>query len=231
VLLSVFHNRRWDWDFLTVKGLVAEGAIGSPTLFEVAVMRYKPPRGWRATTSAGGGLQYDWGAHLVDQAFQLVAGPLASVACDIQHRAWGADAGSYVRMLLRFESGVLYSIEIGNLAAIGKPRWYVLGEAGAISKWGLDPQEPALLKGDISKAAEPAMDHAKVVSMGPEGPVTRSIPSVRGDWTGYYENIRDAIAGHAPLAVTAEEARRVIATLEAATESARTGQPVIPTYR
>lgn len=225
VVLSVFHNRRWDWDYLTVKKAIAEGRLGTPYLFETAVLRYKAPRGWRGLASEGG-IIVDWGAHLIDQAFQLVPGPVASVSCEIQYRRWGAEAGSYVRLLMRFASGVLYSIEIGNLAAIGKPRWYVLGEDGALIKYGLDPQEPALLAGDITAAAEKPEERAKVVTMVDGMPEEAVLDSVRADWTAYYENVRDAILGHAPLAVRPEEARRVIAALEAAAKSAETHQPV-----
>jgi predicted dehydrogenase len=151
---------------------------------------------------------------------------VASVSCEIQHRRWGVEAGSYVRLLMRFASGVLYSIEIGNLAAIGKPRWYVLGEDGALLKYGLDPQEPALLAGDITQAAEKPEERARIVTMVDGVPQEQVIDSVRSDWTAYYENVRDAILGHAPLAVKPEEARRVIAALEAAAASAKSHQPI-----
>jgi len=222
-LLTVFHNRRWDWDFLTVKQVLAAGELGAPYLFEVAVLRHKPPRGWRGDAAHGGGLIWDWGAHLVDHALQLVPGPVAQVGCELIKRGWGGDAGSWGRVTLRFASGVVFAIEVGNQAAIGKPRWYVLGEQGGLVKHGLDPQEPALLAGDIGQASEPAAHRARVVQA--DG-TERDVASVRGDWTGFYENLREALAGRAPLAVTAEEARRVVAVLEAATKAAESGHPV-----
>lgn len=221
-VLTVFHNRRFDWDYLTVQDVLAKGTLGDPYLFEVAVLRYKAPRGWRAHAEAGGGLFYDWGAHLVDQALQLVPGPVASVSADFQYRGWGKDAGSYARVLLRFGSGVLYGIEVGNLATILKPRWYVLGEAGALQKTGLDPQEPAMLTGDITAAGERPEDRAVVVTS--DG--SQALDSVRGDWTDFYVNLRDHLQAGAPLAVRPEEARRVIAVLEAATRAAGTHQVV-----
>jgi scyllo-inositol 2-dehydrogenase (NADP+) len=225
VVLSVFHNRRWDWDYLTVKQVLASGQLGSPYLFETAVLRYKAPRGWRGNTADGGGLVYDWGAHLVDQALQLVEGPLDTVGCDIQYRGWGAGAGSYVKLTLRFASDVLFTIDIGNLAAIGKPRWYVLGEAGALLKTGLDPQEPAMLAGDIEAANEAPENRALLTWFAKGCETTGTIESIRGDWTGYYENIRDTLMGQATLAVKPEEARRVVAVLEAATVAAATRIP------
>src|SRR6266571_4484761 len=103
-------------------------------------MRFGAPCGWRGNTEAAGGILYDWGAHLVDQALQLVSSPLTSVTCDIQYRGWGSEIGSYGRLLLRFANGVLYNVEIGNLARYPRPRWLVLGERGSLVKFGLDPQ-------------------------------------------------------------------------------------------
>lgn len=223
VLLTAFHNRRWDWDYTTIKRLIGEGAVGNPYALDLAVLRHKPPRGWRDNEAVGGGLMYDWGAHLVDQALQLVPGPLASVSADVQRRGWGKGAGSYARLLLRFASGVLVGIEIGNMAAIAKPRWFVLGDLGAITKTGLDPQEAALLGGDIAQAKEDPANRARLVN----GDGESITETDRADWTDFYVNLRHALAGQAPLAVTAEEARRVIAVLEAATQSAATGQPVL----
>jgi scyllo-inositol 2-dehydrogenase (NADP+) len=222
VLLSVFHNRRWDWDYLTVRQALAEGWLGHPYLIEAAVLRYKPPRGWRADAEHGGGLIWDWGAHLVDQALQVATAPLVDVSCEVQRRHWGAGAGSWARLQLRFEDGLLYAIEIGNLATILKPRWYVLGEAGALRKEGLDPQEPALLAG--TEPAERPEERALIKT--PE--FERVIDSLRGDWADFYRNVADALAGKAALAVTGEQARQVVAVLEAATRSADEHRPVAP---
>lgn len=222
VLCSVFHNRRWDWDYLTVRDVLAQGWLGEPYLFEVAVLRYKGPRGWRADAGHGGGLIWDWGAHLVDQALQLASAPLLDVSCEVQYRKWGAGAGSFGRLQLRFEDGLLYGIEIGNLATILKPRWYVLGDEGALRKEGLDPQEPALLGG--TEPFERPEERALVRTPDDE----RVIESLRGDWADYYRNVAAAAAGREALAVTAEQARQVVAVLEAATRSADLHQPVVP---
>jgi len=140
-ILSIFQNRRWDGDYLTVHRALDAGWLDAPFLFESAVVNYRAPRGWRGDAAAGGGILFDWGAHLIDQALQLVPGPVASVTCDIQYRGWGAAIGSYARLLLRFTNGVLYTIEFGNLVRMETPRWRVVGERGALVKTGLDPQE------------------------------------------------------------------------------------------
>jgi scyllo-inositol 2-dehydrogenase (NADP+) len=227
-LLGVFQNRRWDWDFLTVKRILAEGLLGAPYLFESAVLRYRGPRGWRAQAAEAGGILFDWGAHLIDQALQLVPAAVDGVTCDIQHRSWGAEIGSYARLRMRFANGVLYDVELGNLARYDRPRWLVLGERGALVKHGLDPQEPAMLAGDIAAARELPEHRARVRTDVGGLEAELVVESARGDWTDYYRNVSDALHGRAELAVKPEEVRRQIAILDAAMESSRTGQTVRP---
>lgn len=225
-LLSVFQNRRWDWDFLTVKKVLAEGLLGAPYRFESAVTRYRAPRGWRSNAAEMGGILYDWGAHLIDQALQLVPTPVTSVTCDLQYRGWGAGIGSYANLRLRFANDVLYDVELGNLSRYDRPRWVVLGEKGALVKNGLDPQEPAMLGGNIEAAREEPEHRARIRTdlNGLETELT--IDSVRSDWTNYYRNVADALLDRAELAIKPEEVRRVIAILDAAMESSRTGRSV-----
>jgi scyllo-inositol 2-dehydrogenase (NADP+) len=224
VKLSVFQNRRWDWDFLTVKSVLAQGWLGNPYLLESAVMRFRPPRGWRADATSSGGILFDWGAHLVDQALVLVPSAVVSVSCAIQKRAWGADIGSYARVLLRFSNGVLYAIEVGNLSRYERPRWLVLGDRGSFVKTGLDPQEPAMLRGAIDQAQESAENQAEL-RVEANGLVVRSrLESVRGDWTDYYRNVADALDGKAELAVKPEECLRAMRVLDAAMDASRLGR-------
>ncbi|NLX41934.1 MAG: Gfo/Idh/MocA family oxidoreductase, partial [Chloroflexi bacterium] len=79
VMLSVFHNRRWDWDYLTVKQVVESGMLGEPFLYHAAIAGYGAPRGWRGVKAQSAGIMYDWGAHFMDQALQLVPAPVESV--------------------------------------------------------------------------------------------------------------------------------------------------------
>ncbi len=226
VQLSVFQNRRWDGDYLTVRRARDAGWLGTPFLFESAVLSYRPPRGWRGDARSGGGVIYDWGAHLIDQALQLVPGPVISVTCDIQYRGWGAAIGSYARLLLRVASGTLFSIEVGNLVRAETPRWRVLGERGALTKHGLDPQERAMLAGDISTATEDPAHRARVNTEFDGLATALVVEGIRGDWTAYYRNIAAALAGTEPLAVTPEEARRGLVIFDAAMASARTGETI-----
>jgi scyllo-inositol 2-dehydrogenase (NADP+) len=231
VLLSVFQNRRWDWDYLTIKQALVEGLIGSPYLFEMAQFVHRAPRGWRGDPAAGGGLLFDWGAHFIDQALQLVPDRVASVTCDIQYRGWGAQIGSYARLLIRFAGGVLYSIEIGNQARYTKPHWLVLGEKGSLVRPGHDPQERAIRAsggaiGAIDTAKEDPANRARITTEVSGFTTEMVVESVRGDWTSYYRNVADALLGRAALIVTPEQSVRAMTIVDAAMQSARTGETV-----
>ena len=226
VMLSVFHNRRWDWDYLTVRKAIDDGLLGEPYLFEVAILGYGKPGGWRAEKARSGGILCDWPPHLVDQALQIVPSRVASVFCQIQYRKWPVDIGSYAKMLIVFESGVLYQVEIGNLAAAGKPRWYVLGEEGALVKHGIDPQEGAMIRGDIDAAEEDPQQRARVYRLIDGKRQETVLEPVRGSWKSYYQNISDVLNKGADLIVKPRQIHEVMKVFDAASESARTRQVV-----
>jgi scyllo-inositol 2-dehydrogenase (NADP+) len=226
VMLSVFHNRRWDWDYLTVRKAIEDGLLGKPYLIEQQVAGYRPPRGWRAEAAQSGGILYDWGAHLVDQALQLIPAPVVDVWCAIKYGAWGVDIGNYAKLVLRFADGTMAEINTGNLVRKSKPRWYVLGERGALVKEGLDPQEPAMLAGNIDAAREEPAHRARVTTdlNGLASEIV--LDSVRSSWRSYYQNISDVLNRGAALAVTPESVRRDIAVFDVAMASVRTGRSV-----
>lgn len=226
VLLSVFHNRRWDWDYQTVRRVIAEGLLGKPYLFEQGVTNYRRPGGWRAEAAQSGGILYDWGAHLVDQALQLVPAPVVDVWCSITYGGWGVDIGNYAKLILRFADGTMAEINTGNLVRKSKPRWYVAGDRGTLVKEGLDPQEPAMLAGNIDAAEENPFHRARVYTEFGGMASEVVVDTVRSSWRAYYQNIADVLNKDAELAVTAESVRRDIAVFDAAMESARTGRSV-----
>ncbi len=221
-MLSVFHNRRWDWDFHTVRHIVEKGWIGEPFQFEACIMGYGASRGWRQDAAQAGTLLADWGAHLIDHALLLVDSDAESVWCDVQSRKWGISSGSHGVLNLRFRNGVLFHIEVSRLAKAPKPRWHVLGEEGGILKTGLDPQERAMMAGDIDAAREETENRARVFSTRDGLAGEMVVESLRPSWKSYYQNIADHLLRGAELAVKPEEARRVVAVLDAAEESIRT---------
>lgn len=253
VILSVFQNRRWDSDFLTVKEVIARGWIGEPYVVESSVVRYGSPPDpakplpWRMQARSGGGPFRDWGAHLVDQALQLFGNEIESVYADFQYRWPGIDVETAATAWLRFKNGVRYRIEVGSISKIGRPRWYVRGSKGALVIEGLDPQEAAMRAGRVvARSTEAAMPlnacTLRTASDVPEevlvdeidpgdahsGERTVVICGIPGDYLAYYENVRDAILGEQPLAVTPESARNGLAVIEAAIRSAASGDVVRP---
>ncbi|WP_165245850.1 Gfo/Idh/MocA family oxidoreductase [Paludisphaera soli] len=227
-MLSVFHNRRWDWDFATIRSLFREGTIGRPLLIESAVCRFKAPQGWRGELGASGTILHDWGAHMVDHALQLGLGPCRRVTSWLFESPWeGVDIGGHGRLILEFDRAI-FQAETSRICRIDRPRWWVVGSAGGYVKYGVDPQEEALRAGDIDAAYETESQQGYLCTAADPAPDTRDpetlrrrLPSVRTHWDGYYANIAAHLTRGEPLAVTAEQAREVVRVLEAAVESSR----------
>ena len=216
-MLSVFHNRRWDWDYTTVRDVLARGRIGRPLVFESSVCRLAPPRTWRGRASEAGTILHDWGAHLIDQALQLGLGPCRRLSAWIVPAPWpGVDSGGHGRIVMEFD-GVLFQVENSRICRLDRPRWWVVGSEGGFVKFGIDPQEDALRAGDIDGAAEPPEHRGRVRrETGPD----EVVETVRGHWDAYYANVAGHLLGREPLAVTAEQGREVVGVLDAAVRSA-----------
>jgi predicted dehydrogenase len=148
--LSVFHNRRWDGDFLTLRRLVDSGELGEVYRFESRFERWRPvPKaGWRQHPGAGqaGGLLYDLGPHLIDQAL-LLFGPVRSVHAEIERRRPGASVDDDAFLALGHENGVRSHLWMNAVAARPGPRFRVLASRAAWTKHGLDVQEGRLRQG------------------------------------------------------------------------------------
>ena len=226
VMLSVFHNRRWDGGFLTVKSAIEAGILGDVFLIQVAILGYRRPRTWRGVKKQVGGQIYDWGAHLVDQALRLVPSKVDTVFCDTQHRKWDIDIESHLNCIIRFQNGVSYGIELSNLCRCNKPRWFVLGELGTLVKNGLDPQEDAMVRCDIDAAKEDLANRA-IAKTEVDGTVAEmTLDTIPGNWKAYYQNISDVLNKGAELAVKPEEVRENMRVTEAIVESADKGVSV-----
>jgi scyllo-inositol 2-dehydrogenase (NADP+) len=225
LLLSVFHNRRWDWDYLTVRQVMEDGLLGEVWQVESCVGRYGHSSRWRAQRETMGSLLHDWGAHLVDQAIQLMGLPQQVMAWR-HFRVWQSDVESFIRVVLDYGEGRTFAVEVNYLRAAERPRWYVLGDRGGLVKYGLDPQEKALVAGDITQAQEAPEHFARLWLREGDQMVERTIESVRGDWREYYRNIAGVLLRGEELAVKPEQAREVIRLIEAALRSAQAGEPV-----
>jgi scyllo-inositol 2-dehydrogenase (NADP+) len=225
-MLSIFHNRRWDWDFLTLQSVFATGRIGRPLLVESAVCRSSAPRTWRGSAVSAGTILHDWGAHLVDQALRLGLGPCRRVWAWVAPSPWeGIDTGGHGRIVLEFDGPTLVQVETSRVCRIDRPRWWVVGETGGFFKFGIDPQEDALkLHGDPTRGRETPAQVGRLRAEEVAGEVVEEeVPTVRGSWDSYYANIAAHLLRGEPLAVTAEQGREVVRVLDAAVRSAREG--------
>ncbi|MBI2915050.1 MAG: Gfo/Idh/MocA family oxidoreductase [Firmicutes bacterium] len=209
VMLSVFHNRRWDTDFLSLKAVLEAGLLGEVFLVESSVFTDYVPRGWRREATLGGGLIYDWGAHMIDQALQLNGTDPSSLWCNIITRR-DTDTEAHFRCSMKFASGQTYEVEVCSISKIRKPRWHVFGDKGTLTREWFEADEKMKLRTRLGDM---------------EGEVL--LDPVKGDWAQFYGNISDVLHGKAELAVKPEEARRGIRVIEAALRSNKTRQEVV----
>jgi predicted dehydrogenase len=226
VLLAPFHNRRWDSDFQTLQKLLREGSIGRVVHLDSFFDRWRPmPRAsaWKDDSAAGGGLLLDLGSHLADQALVLFGKPQA-VAADLQHERDGEGANDSFDLRLHYPG---FSVTLGAncLSSLQRPRFHLRGNKGNYWKWGLDPQEPALM--NLTRIPDGSWGEEAAVNWGllkvdiEGGKVTRPYTPIPGDYRLYYAGIRDALLGKAPVPVTALAAWRVARLLECAALSAK----------
>lgn len=226
VLLIPFHNRRWDGDFLTVKNLLAENAVGRLVHFESRMDRWSPGaarRPWK-NDPAQGGVLLDLGTHLADQALTLFGKPLA-VGAEVDRERDGEGANDAFALRLRYP-GFRVTLGANALSSLPGPRFILRGTKGNYRKHGVDPQEAAL--GQIASIADPRWGQENpeawgTLSVQAEGGLTsRPLETLAGDYRRYYAAVRDALLGHSAPPVSPVEAWRVARLLEWAQQSAET---------
>lgn len=227
-ILSVYQNRRWDGDFLTLRRLLAEGAIGEALRLEARWVRgggLSKRAAWRLERSRGGGMWLDLGAHMVDQLL-LLAGPVKRVFCDQVFSNPDLDVPTHTLCHLEFVSGARGLVETGAVTPFDRPRWVALGSEGGWEKHGMDPQEDRLKHGLVGWPDDDPGPHGRLARNAPDCVRFEDTPTVPGDWRDFYRNVGAAIREGAELAVKPEECREALRVLLAAEESARKGQAV-----
>ena len=229
LLVSAYHNRRWDSELLTVQRLLGEGALGRVLRFESRLERWRPQLkgGWResADTEEAGGLLFDLGSHLIDQALYLF-GAVTHVYAELDHRRSGLEVDDDVFLALTHVNGVRSHLWVSYLAAHHGPRMRVLGERAAFVKHAADSQESALRAGerpDKPGWGEEPRESWGVVSDGVE---ERAVPSEKGAYQNYYVQIVRALRELAPPPVDPEDAVTGLRIIEAAQRSAAERQVV-----
>jgi predicted dehydrogenase len=227
VMLTVFQNRRWDGDFLTVRELLGSegaGGLGQVQRFESRYERWRPQLtgDWRESDdpAAAGGLLYDLGSHLVDQALVLF-GPAVTVYAELDRRRPGAETDDDTFVALTHASGVRSHLWMSVLAAQPGPRFRLLGRDAAYIKYGLDVQEEALHAGgwpdDPAWGQEPE-ERWGLLGAGDE---IRPVPTLPGAYHRFYEGVVRALREGGPPPVDPDEAISALEVLEAAKTSAR----------
>jgi predicted dehydrogenase len=232
LLLSVYQNRRWDSGFQTIRQVLDSGELGRIVSYDSHFDRFRsePRRDvWRESGGPGGGILFDLGAHVIDEALMLFGTPesiFASVRID-RENAVVDDAWD---IFLHFErprplTALLRSTLTG---CAPRPRCVIHGTRGSFTKWGIDPQEDQLKAGmtfdspGFGEEAESGWGELKLCGEGEA--IVRRVPTLRGDYRGYYANVRDALLGKAELAVKPEQAWRTTRLIELARESSSTGR-------
>lgn len=229
LLLSVFQNRRWDGDFLTVRRLLAEGALGKVFRFESRFQRWRPaPKpGWRerGDPAEAGGVLFDLGSHLIDQALVLF-GPVESVYAEVDRRRPGVEVDDDAFVALNHASGVRSHLWMSATAAEHGARMRVLGSAAGYVKDGLDVQEAALKAGARPRPAgwgtEPAEHWGRVGA----GDDWMPVPTEPGAYPAFYAGVARALRDGTPPPVDPADAVRGLRIIEAARLSAREGETV-----
>ncbi|WP_010214382.1 oxidoreductase [Sphingomonas sp. PAMC 26621] len=225
LMLSVFHNRRWDGDFLTVRRLLDEGVLGEVALAEFRWDRFRPAikTGWRETPGAG--LLNDLGPHLIDQAVELFGMPEA-VTGDLASQRGGAAVEDYVEATLHYGARRVI-VSAATLVAAPRARFALHGTSGSFVKYGIDPQEAVLRGGgsprDPGYGVDAVADHG-VLTLGDGS--TRTVPSEPGDWRAYYAGVAAAIREQAAPPVSAGAALDVMRLIALVRQSAREGRTI-----
>ncbi len=236
LLLSAFHNRRWDGDFQTVERLLHSGRVGNPVSFASHFDRFRlelKPGAWRETEGNGAGILHDLGPHLIDQALALFGEP-TTLWADVRILRPEAKVDDTFDIQLTYEDSDQEHLRLLRVwlcstmvAASPGARFTLHGTKGSYEKWGLDPQEAALKEG--ARFADEGFGTESSRSWGmftAPGAAPEPVPTLPGDYRKYYENVCSAIQGTKPLAVDVSAAWSVARLTELARESSRSGSRV-----
>jgi predicted dehydrogenase len=215
-ILTIFHNRRWDADFLTIQRLIVEGALGEIVQFESHFDRLRPVVTDRWKDRRGAGVWQDLGPHLVDQAVQLFGMPKA-ITADLAVQRPNGLAADYAHVLLRYQKlrVILHASHTTHASGL---RFAVHGTSGSYIKHGLDSQESQSKAGVTPRDSDWGIDTRPglLIRVGEDGlEYEQAVKSERGNYLYFYEGVRDAVLGHAANPVPPEQALAVMSILDA----------------
>ncbi|KAA9001857.1 oxidoreductase [Affinibrenneria salicis] len=215
-LLSVFHNRRWDSDFLTLKNLLHAGKLGDVVYFESHIDRFRPEvrQRWREQSGEGSGIWFDLAPHLIDQTLQLFGLPVALHA-DLAQIRPGSQTADYFHATLIYPQRRVV-LHASMMAAAPTARYIVHGTQGSFVKFGTDPQEDRLKAGERPAQPDWGQDRQDgVLTLHQSGiMVEQRIATLPGNYLAYYAAIRDALNGKGDNPVPARQAIQVMELIE-----------------
>ncbi|SQD77047.1 oxidoreductase [Moritella yayanosii] len=224
LILSVYNNRRWDGDFLTVKKLIQEGSLGEVKCFESHFDRFRPEvrQRWREQSASGGGILFDLGPHLIDQTLQLFGVPDAITAqCLIMRE--GSTNIDYFNLVLHYPDKIA-TLHSDLYSAGPNKRFSVKGNKGSYEKQGLDPQEDRLKAGVLPTEPNWADETVEQYGRLYRADSVETVVTQRGGYQHYFLAIADAIRSNSDAPVNAEDALWSIKLIELAMDSSRLGK-------
>lgn len=223
-VLTVFQNRRWDGDFLTLKQVVAKKWVGKIAEFELHYDRYRnyiEANTWKEESGPGRGILYNLGSHMLDQVAVLFGMP-AELDARMGVQRPGGKVDDYYDIRLQY-AGFQVIVKSSYLVRESMPRYILHGTDGSFVKYGIDPQEQALkegrLPGSVGWGQEPSSQWGKINSNVNGLHVEGTIETLPGNYLAFYNNVFEAIRNQADLCVKPEESRDVIRLIEACAES------------
>ena len=227
-VLSVFQNRRWDSDFLTVQDAIRRDLLGRIVLFESRIDRYRPEvrDRWREVPGPGAGLLYDLGPHLIDQTLLLFGIP-DTVQATLAKQRRGGRTDDFFQLVLRYGEMVA-TLGASSLVSGGSARFAVHGDRASVVKQKPDIQEDQLRAGVLPGSPDWGADPDDAILYDGVTGDTRTLKTARGDQRGYYVALREALLGRAPNPVPPEQGVTVMAIIEAALRAEAEGCRVIP---
>ena len=230
-LVAVFHQRRWDSDYLTVRRCVDDGLLGTVNTYVARYDRYRPVPAaqWRDQARPGAGVLYDLGAHLIDQAVHMFGMP-DTVTADVRAQRPRSAADDYFHVV--FGYGPLQVIlHAGSLVPAPRPRFEVHGDAGSYVSGGIDGQIAALLAGrrpgDPGWGVEPPDRYGTLTTVSGTAPESSPIASATGAYESFYRGMADAVRGRGPVPVSAADGRATVWLIERCLESSAAGRTVV----
>lgn len=230
LMVSVFQNRRWDGDYLTVKKIISEGQLGRLVSFESHFDRFRNyiQESWKEDRTLGAGTLYNLGSHMIDQALQLFGMP-GYIFADVRAQRAGSSIDDSFDIFMHYDD-VKCLVRGSYLVKEQGPRYILHGTRGSFVKTGIDPQEEALKSGAVpgtrSWGEEHPVDYGTLNTLTDGMDFYSRIPSVPGNYLAYYDNIHAHLRKGASLEVKPDQARDVIRIIEAAYESAEKGSTI-----